>query len=51
MWCGRSPIPVLPKQQEMQDAAKRIDLFFWMTRPLFASSALFGIDSKGEKPL
>jgi ribosomal protein L30 len=58
------PIPVVGKQQQMQDAAKRIDLFLWIDaresscpRPLFDSNAphakavcdLFGINSKGEK--
>jgi ribosomal protein L30 len=60
------PIPVVAKEEQMQDAAKRIDLFFWIDareplspKPLFASDAphakaacdLFGVDSKGEKPL
>jgi hypothetical protein len=60
------PIPVVAKQEQMQDAAKRIDLFFWIDareplppKPLFAPDAphaksacdLFGVDSKGEKPL
>jgi hypothetical protein len=55
------PIPVVAKQQQMQDAAKRIDLFIWIDarepcvpKPLLASNAphakaacdLFGIDSK-----
>jgi large subunit ribosomal protein L30 len=60
------PIHVMAKQQQMQDAAKRIDLFFWIDAreplppsPLFAANArhakaacdLFGIDPKSEKPL
>jgi hypothetical protein len=60
-----NPIPVMAKQEQMQDAAKRIDLFFWIDareplwpKPLFVSNAphakaacdLFGIESKGEKP-
>jgi ribosomal protein L30 len=59
------PIPVVAKQEEMQDAAKRIDLFFWIDareplppKPLFNPDAphaktacdLFGVDSKSEKP-
>ena len=58
------PIPAMAKQEQMQDAAKRIDLFFWMDarEPLWpklvsnaphakAACDLFGIESKGEKPL
>jgi hypothetical protein len=59
------PIPVVAKQEQMQEAAKRIDLFFWIDarepvwpKPLFdhdaphtkAACDLFGVDSKGEKP-
>ena len=54
------------KQEHMQNAAKRIDLFFWVDareplspKPLFASAAphakatcdLLGVDSEGEKLL
>lgn len=62
---GGAPIPVVAKQDQMREAAKQIDLFFWIDareplwpKPLHAANAvqlnaackLFGIDPKAEMP-